>query len=365
MKKFIYLSLLLFVSLSCAKTETVSSNVKAKRYFDAWLQVTCPAAYDNGEKGWGWYLNPDKEVVGTREPVADSSWVQVRYTSRTQAGIVAESTEEPVHRQIGDYSLTYYYGPVVWNKGDASALPAGLRDMLKDMRIGGKRQVYIPGWLYSMVDYSSGQDYFNDTSNGGISTVYDIEVLDATNNITRWGVDSLVRYVNRHPSCPYAKSKTDVPVDKARFVRCAETSKDTTQWGFWFQRLKEPDKVKALPKDTTVYVDYVARRLDGMVFDTSIRDTARKYEFESSSTTYSPMKLKLAENFFDIKMVSTSDGSESSLIQGFTYAVKHMQPGEWGVALFHQGMGYSQSSQVQIPAYCPLMFELRLVAAPK
>ncbi|MCR4565078.1 MAG: FKBP-type peptidyl-prolyl cis-trans isomerase [Bacteroidales bacterium] len=365
MKRLIYLSLLLFVSLSCAKTETVSSNLKAKRYFDAWLQMTCPAAYVNGEKGWGWYLNPDKEVAGTGEPVADSAWVQVRFTARNMGGTIVESSEESAHRQVGDYFLTYYYGPVIWNKGEASALPAGLRDMLKDMRLRGKRQVFIPGWLNSTADYSSAKDYFNDTENAGIAAVYDVEIVDATNNITRWGVDSLVRYVNRHPSCPYAKSKTDVPVDRARFVRCAETSKDTTQWGFWFQRLKEPEKVKALPNDTTVYVDYVARRLDGIVFDTNIKDTARKYDFYSSSATYSPMKLKLAEKFFDIKMVSTSDGSESSLIQGFTYAVKHMQPGEWGVALFHQGMAYAQSSQAEIPAYCPLMFELRLVDAPQ
>lgn len=364
MKRVIYFSLLLLLSLSCAKTETVSSNVKAKRFFDAWLQMNYPAAYEKGPQGWGWYYNPDKEVPGTGKPVADSAWVQVRFTSYNIGGVIVASSEERPHRQIGDYETYNYYGPVVWNKGDATALPAGLRDLLPDMKVGGKRQAFIPGWLNSLVDYASGTYYFSDVENAGSHLVYEIEIVDVTNNMTRWGVDSLVRYVGHNPACPHAKSNADVPAELARFVRCPEESKDTTNLGFWYQRLKEPDKVKSWPTDTTVYLDYVGRRLDGTVFDTSIKDTARKYDLYSSSATYSPMKMKIAAVYFDSKMISTSDGSESSLINGFSYAVKKMHPGEWGVALFHQGMGYAQSSQASIPSYSPLMFELRLVDAP-
>lgn len=365
MKRIIYFSLLLLLSLSCAKTETVSSNVKSKRFFEAWLQMADSDAYNNGPQGWGWYYNPKKEVPGTGNPVADSAWVQVRFTAWNVGGVIIESTEERRHHQIGDYASYYYYGPVVWHKADAAALPAGLRNLLQDMKIGGKRVAYVPSWLNSMVDYSSAKDYFNDTENAGSTLKYELEILDATNDMTRWGVDSLVHYVGHNPTCPYAKSNGDVPAEKARFVRCPETSKDTTNLGFWYQRLKEPDKVKAWPADTIIYVDYVARRLDGTVFDTTVKDTARKYDLYSSSATYSPMKMKVASVFYDSKMISTSDSSESSLINGFTYAVKQMNPGEWGVALFHQGMAYAQSVQLTIPAYSPLMFELRMVDAPQ
>ena len=135
---------------------------------------------------------------------------------------------------------------------------------------------------------------------------------------------------------------------------------DTFRFGEMTVRVLHPAEGEA---DTIVYVDYVGRRPDGTVFDTSIRDTARKYDLYSSSATYSPMKMKVAAVFYDSKMIA-SDGSESSLINGFTYAVKKMQPGEWGVALFHQEMGYAQSSQAKIPAYSPLLFELRLVMRP-
>ncbi len=364
MKRIIGYSLLLTLSLACAKTETVSSNVRARQVFEAWLQMTYPAAYNNGSQGWGWYYHPDKEVPGTGEPVADSAWVQVRFTARNMGGTIVESSEERPHRQMGDYASYNYYGPIIWHKADAAALPAGLRNLLQDMKIGGKRRAFVPGWLNSMSNYSSAQEYFNDSENAGNSLMYDLEIVDATNDITRWGVDSLVRFVERHPSCPYAQSKPDVPAGEDRFIRCPESSKDTTNLGFWYQRLKNPDKVKAWPADTIVYVDYVGRRPDGTVFDTSIRDTARKYDLYSSSATYSPMKMKVAAVFYDSKMIASS-GSESSLINGFTYAVKKMQPGEWGVALFHQGMGYAQSSQAKIPAYSPLLFELRLVDAPK
>ena len=365
MKRIVYFSLLLLLSLSCAKTQTVSSNAKSKLFFESWLQLSDPDAYNNGPQGWGWYCNPDKEVPGTGQPVADSAWVQVRFTAWNTDGTIIESSEERRHRQIGDYVSYFYYGPVVWHKADATVLPAGLRNLLQDMKVGGKRLAYVPAWLNSLVGYSSSKEYFNDTENAGAPLKYEIEITDATNDITRWGVDSLVQYVGHHPVCPYAKSDGAVPAEKARFVRCPETSKDTTNLGFWYQRLKEPDKVKAWPADTIIYVDYVARRLDGIVFDTSIRDTARKYDLYSSAATYSPMKMKVASVFYDSKMLSSSNSSESSLINGFTYAVKQMRPGEWGVALFHQGMGYAQTSQDAIPAYSPLLFELRMVDAPQ
>lgn len=356
---------MLLVSLSCAKTESVSSNAKNKRHFDAWVQTAWEEAYNNGVKGWGYYLMPSREVPGTGNPVADSAWVCVRYTARDMNGKVVVSTEESIHRQLGSYVKSAYYGPSVLNKANPSVVNAGMRNFMADMRIGGKRQAIIPPWLNVYTDLASGEDYFNSTEGAGAALVYDVEIVDATNDMTRWGVDSLVRYVSHHPSCPYAKSNPDVPAAEAVFVRCAETSKDTTDRGFWYQRIKMSDREKSLPIDTTVYLNYAGRRLDGQVFDTNIKDTARKYGIYSSSSTYAPMKIKLAENYFDIKMVSATDGSEGSLIRGFTYAVKHMKPGEWGIALFHQGMGYGAPAQSRIPAYSPLMFEMRLVEAPK
>ncbi len=365
MKKIFYLSLMLVLSLACAKTETVSSNAKSKRHFDAWVQVAWPKAYADGLKGWGYYQSPDDEVPGPGNPVADSAWVYLRYTSRDMNGTVVATTEEKVHRQLGSYVKSAYYGPIVWNKSDPAAVCAGARSFLSDMRIGGRRRAIIPGWLNAYTDHASGEDYFNATEGAGAALVFDVEIIGATNDMTRWGVDSLVRYVSAHPSCLYAKSAAGVPAEEAVFVRSAEDSKDTTDLGWWYQRLKMPDQEKTLPNDTTVYLDYVGRRLDGQVFDTSIKDTARKYDIYSSSSTYSPMKIKLAEQYFDIKMLSATDGSENSLIRGFTYTVKHMRPGEWGVTLFHQGMGYAASAQSAIPAYSPLMFEMRLVEAPK
>ncbi len=364
MKRIFFLTMILLLSLSCAKTETVSSNAKSKRHFDAWLQTYCKEAWDNGAKGFGYYLTPSKELAGAGDPVADSAWVYVRYTSSDMNGNITGSTEESVNRQLGTYVKSKYYGPTVLQKSDPNAVNAGMRSFLSDMRIGGKRQAIIPGWLNVLKNLATAEEYFNSTDGAGAALVYDLEILDATNNMTRWGVDSLVRYVSRHPSCPHAKSDVDVPAEEAKFVRCSEESKDTTDWGYWYQRLRMSDEEKKLPNDTTVYLDYIGRRLDGQVFDTNIKDTARKYDIYSSSATYAPMQIKLAEYYYDIKSISASDGSANSLIRGFSYTIKHMQPGEWGVALFHQGMGYAASAQTSIPAYSPLMFEMRLVEKP-
>lgn len=363
MKKILYLTFALCV-FACAKPQTLSTNQKEKVYFDSWVQLYRSEAFANGLQGWGFYFDPTQELVGTGAPVKDSAFVRVKYTAYDLEGNILVSSNPDKHRQLGDYDTTYYYGPTIWNKGDVTAVPAGIRSVLSTMNVGGKRTAIVPSWLMIYEDHDNGEAYFNSSTTGGKSSIYEIEIVEATNNISRWELDSLHSFAASNPVYKYRKSDADVPLDKARFVRCSDASKDTTGGGYYYQQLKKADKEKALPIDTTIYVNYIGRLLDGRVFDTNIQDTAIVHHLYSSSATYTPMQVRMATNFFDIKSISTSDGSESSLINGFTYALKHMKPGEHGVALFYSGMGYSYTATERIPSYCPLMFELQLVPQP-
>ena len=370
MRKTFYIFVALAALAACSKTETVSDNQKAQRYFEGWMSANYPDALAQGawfqgrKDSYGCYADPGSEVEGTGEAVGSKPYVFVRFTSRSLTGEIITTTEPDTLRKIRKFDSNVHCGPVVWNRNED--FYAGVRSALASMKQGGKRRVIVPSWLMSSAWYDTGAEYFNAKDGTADARIYDIEVLYAVSEsgFKQWTVDSLTKYVEAHPEYLFAKSAADVPAEKARFVRAPESSKDTTALGWWYQRLSQPSKEKAIPSDSTVYVNYVGRLIDGTVFDTNIRDTARKYGLyssSSSSSTYSPMKVQMAKEYYDIKYISSSDGSENSLINGFTYTLKHMHPGENGVALFYQGLGYSYSRRTRIPAYSPLIFEFYLV----
>ena len=348
-----YAALIALVLCACAKAPTPGLNDSAKLYFDAWLHVNHPDAVASG---LGAYVLSETTGSGTEAGTAKANpYVRVHYIVSELDGTVLSTSLKEVAQRIGEYDEEDYYGPEIWQRGEGQ-LAAGLDDALESMRTGGIRTVAIPGWLNMLEDHNHAIDYFNSKTEPGDIRLYEYEILDATRDITRWCVDSVARFVAAHPVCPYAKSAADVPSEDARFVRCGAETKDTTALGFWYQSLKNPTVEKYMP----VLVNYVGRLLNGQVFDTNIKDTAKKYDPKWSSKTYSPMKIKFGKDYTDLRAIS-SNNTESSLIRGFTYAVRHMGPDEWGVALFHQGMGYAGTAADKIPAYCPLMFELRLV----
>lgn len=362
-KNFLYLFLILSV-FACAKEVSVTTNQKGKLFFDSWMQTHEKEAYAQGAQGLGYYYDPTYEVEGTGVAVKDSSYVRVKYTARGLDGTILFSTEEIINRQMGTYDTTYYYGPVFWNKADITSVPAGVANAVADMKVGGRRRAFIPSWLMVHENHATPEAYINSSTTPGVSSVYELEIVEAVHNITYWELDSLIRYAERQVVYPYHASDASVPAEKARFVRCSSESSDTTGGGYYYQQLKKAVKDKKLPNDTTIYINYVGRLLNGKVFDTNIKDSAIIHNLYSSSASYEPMKISMAETFYDIKSISTSDGSESSLINGFSYTLKNMRPGEHGAALFYSGMGYSYSGTEQIPAFSPLLFEIELVAAP-
>lgn len=376
MKRIIYTMAAVALLASCAKTVVESDPQKAKRSFDSWVQIRCPEARseDNQPVNWldgsvndyfGIYLDPAYETEGTGKAVLDSTFAYVRYTARTALGYISSSTEKDTLKKVGRYIPQNYCGPLVWNKNSDGSLPGGLRNALRGMKEGGRRRVFIPPWLMTTTLYATNRDYFNAASTGIITHQYEIEVLDAITSVDKWCIDSLVRYVQAHPTYPYRKSDDDVPAELARFVRARPESVDTTALGWWYQRTVQPSSLKPLPNDTTIYVRFVGRLANGNVFDTNVLDTARKYGIYSSSSNYKPMQIKMAAVHYDIKFISPTDGSASSLITGFTYTLRNMHPDEAGVSIVHQGMGYAGSATERIPPFSPLIYEMQLVPKPE
>lgn len=326
---------------SCAKEDSASVNEDTQRYFDAWMSVNHP---DLKATGNGFYILDDQ--VGTGDPwdKDSSNFAFVSYTQYALDGTISSTSDEKVAQQLGTYNKSYYYGPVVWTIAE-NAIYEGIQEAVEGMRVGGTRTVIIPSWLLTYDRYSNASDYLKHSSDVS-SGIFTIHLYDQANDIYKWQADSLDRYSKKYLG---GIDSTYISTDS------------TFKFGFYYKTLREPVSTETMPTDTTVYINYIGRLLNGQVFDTNIADTAKYYNIYSSSTTYKPKSITWGSTYSSLTM----GDSESSLITGFSCALYKMRPMEKAVTVFYSALGYSYSgSGSMIPAYAPLRFDIELVANP-
>lgn len=350
MKKTLSYLLCLLVLGACARTVETGKNDAAKRYFDAWMQVNHPGLTPTG---LGAYVLSDKEGGGAGVGESDK-YVRVNYTLRSLDGNVSATTWPDLAKQLGTWRETSWFGPVIWTLGEGR-LSAGLDEMISSMRAGGRREAVIPGWLMTTSRYGSAEEYLGNVT--GNNAIYEVELLESIEDMDKWELDSLARFF-----------AADYP---------ALTVKDSLKYGFYYLQTKAPaaqagtdgDKDKeeeksdaGFPADTTIYINYTGRLLNGRVFDTTVADTAKMYGIYSSSKTYSPISVQY--NHDDYTGI-TITSSKSSVIDGFSYMLWRMGPFEAGTGIFLSKLGYAASgSGSSIPAYSPLRFDIEVVEKP-
>lgn len=331
-RTFAYLALAVIVLNSCSKAASTGLNDAAKRYFDAWMSVNHP---DLKPTELGAYVvsetKGDGKYVGTQD---ESPYLYVNYISRELNGKINDFTSEKIAKQLGTYTSGTYYGPQIWKRSDDN-LNAGLDEMVTTMREGGEKTTIIPGWLFSFDRYDDAQGYLDNVT--GTNLIYTVEVLERIIDMRSWEIDSIGRYLSR----VYPDVKRE----------------DSLKLGFYYKCLREPVDTTSYPNDTTVYINYVGRLLNGTVFDTNIADTAKFYGIYSSSTTYGPSTITWnKDDYTQIQMGS------SSVIDGFGYCLHHMRRLEKGSCIFMSDFGYSTSgSGSNIPGYSPLRFDIEIV----
>lgn len=329
--------LALICAAGCAKETSNSSGVSDKEYFDAWMLVHYP---DLDPTPLGSYVieetEGDGELVGDYE---QSPYVFVNYVISTLDGEIQSTTSEAVAKQVGTYAEGNYYGPRAWSR-IGNSLYAGVDEAISSMRVGGTKKIIIPGWLFTESRYDTPEEYVENVS--GTNYIYDIEVTGVEDNIIKWQIDSIGRYLSHN------------------FPGVSVT--DSLRYGFYYIRTKEPTDTSAFPNDTTIFINYVAKRLDGQAFDTTVRDTARFYGIESGSVSYEPRQINWFGDGEDYRAITMGSSSPSTLIEGFSYALWKMRPNEAGTCIFFSNLGYSSSgSGEMIPGYSPLRFDIEIV----
>lgn len=350
---------------SCAKVSSdEAANVAGKRAFDAWMYVHYNDIFNNvGSIGHGIYIIGDEP--GSGEYVQDSNYVFLKYECRKRedSSIVSYTSEE-IAKQLGQYRKYYDFSPYII-RFCRNSLSQGLIDLLAGgestggangrtprtfgkMRIGGKRTAVIPGWLSSTTNYYDKEtDYLNNVT--GTDYIYSVEVTEQHKDIEQWQIDRIERNF------------------KERGIPVPDT---TGHRGLYYWRNKLREQVRGVtvregykfPDDTTIYIDYIGRLLDGSVFDTNIEDTAKVWGLYSESTSYTPMSINWNKDSTALTM--TSDAN--TMIRGFALTLWQMHPYESGSGIFTSTYGYGSSgSGMSITSYSPLRFDIDIVDRPK
>lgn len=391
------------LTCGCAKEPEKAMNEDEKLFFEAWMQTHYPQAEKSGA---GIYFIPsDSQGAGTgspstdKEPVADSQYVYVSYTAYDLNGNITAYSEAETAKKLGEYesNKTNFFGPRVWTRA-SGYLYAGINEMFGGMYSGETRKAVIPGWLMSYQWYGSEQEYLDNVS--GTNSIYEVKVIDPINDINKWQIDSVGRFFASMDSGDelnfgylnqILKDKLVNPETSARL-----TAKDSSDaYGFYFIEINHGEELESDEEeegsteegtgedtetseeydwskshffttsgsnDTTIYINYVGRLLNGQVFDTNIQRVAQDNNL--SGGTYEPVAIQWADSYSELKM--GDDDSASSTITGFAMTLWRMHPFGKAIGIFYSGLGYGYSgSGNTIPAYSPLMFEIEIVKEPE
>lgn len=335
---------------SCAKNVSVGVNEANKRYFDAWLSVNAPEAERAGR---GIYVLPEFTKEGTGATVETDGFAIWRYTISSLDGTISSYTDSTYAKQLGTYDPASYYGVQVQTT-TPETIRAGIYDAIIGMKVGGEKRVIVPEWLMSYSNFATEEEYLTQETTYS-NAIYDIKIVDFAKNINDWQLERMEECFSRSDFFNGAFSGTQI--------------KDSTSLGFYFKMLNKVESEKEFPSDTTIYINYTGYLLklpyyygDGLVFDTTIENTAKDNHLYSSSNTYEPVAIKWGETHSDI----TLDGS--SVVSGFSQTVWNMvncAPGTRAVGVFYSDLGYGYNGSGSIPPYAPLVFEIEIVEKPE
>ena len=370
----------------CAKKAEPATNENEKLFFDSWMQVHHP---QTEKTGLGiCIIDENITEEGQKEPVADSQYVYVSYTARDLDGNITSYSEAETAEMLGEdvENSSRYYGPVVWTR-IPGYIYAGVGEMFTGLGRGDSRTAVIPGWLMSYASYGTEQEYLNKET--GSNSIYEIKVVDPIDNIRQWQIDSIGTFLSgSYADYDFGYLNSTLKEKLGENILSAKDSSD--MYGFYFIEIEKGEELKPVDdeqeedgedseeedkydwekshfytvsgsNDTTIYINYVGRLLNGKVFDTNIQRVAQDNGL--SGGTYKPSAIQWGDSFYALEMGDES--SSSSIIQGFAMTLWRMHPMGKAIGIFYSDFGYGATgSSSTIPAYSPLMFEIEIVEKP-
>ena len=305
---------------SCAKPRTESSTDATDRVLAAWVRVNYGTAVAPNDSG----VFVLSYTQGTGASVPDSGYVFCHYVKRSLDGNIQNTNVEPLVEQLGLKTNLTDCGSDIWQV-DVGSIPQGLEPVIKSLKVGGKATVALPVGQSKLT--TSVYNAFSSSESDNV--IYEVEIDDVVKDIYAWQ-DELMK---AHSATYYE-------------------GMDTLTAGFYFKVVGQAAEPDSLNDEVTVSFWYIGRRLDGSIFDTNVRDTARKYEIYSSSGSYDSLVLTYHKDFSTML-------NNSSYVTGFTKAVHEMRKRDTIDVFFRSDWGYGASGSTNvISEYSPLKFRI-------
>lgn len=309
--------------VSCAKEVGETTEELQARVLDSWISVKHPGSEKTPS---GLYIIDLSEGNGRK--VTDSSYVFVQYIVRDLSGNILATNNKAISEQLGQFSHSRHYGYNIW-RVDQNALYKGVEEIIKRMRVGGRATVAFTPVLatLSVPTYS-----LFSSLDATVNLLFELELLDCVDDIY---VDYEEPLLRKYSEKYYG-------------------GLDTLKRGFYFLKTKEVPVEDSIPTESQVKVRYVGHLLDGVVFDTNIQDTAKRYRIYDSNKSYEAMDITFKSSVHELKQ-------SNSVIEGFADAIIRMRYGEKAVAFFWSQAGYGEGgSSPSIPEYTPICFEIEI-----
>ena len=343
--KYIFLAAAAIIPASCARIISEGVNEAEQRYFNAWLKVN--GISESQKAGRGVYILEKTETASGTTVGADG-YAIVEYTTTDLEGNITDYTDMEQAKQLGTYSPGSYYGPKVWTT-TAETIRAGLYDGIAGMKIGERRRFIVPSWLMSYKNLATEAEYLAVSSDNS-TTIFDVTVKDFTKDINQWQFSKILQTINNKDFYDGAFNGTNI--------------EDTTgvAYGMFYKTLEGIEEEKAFEEDTTIYINYIGKLLNGLIFDTNVERIAKDNHVYSASRTYGPTAVQWGEDWSDITL------DESEVIGGFSrtlWQMAKLRKGSKGVGIFYSELGYGYSGSSNIPGYAPLIFEIEFVDKPE
>lgn len=320
---FLFVVALTAAVSACAVEKEEDTNEYFEQELESWVKVNYPDRISQQTSDGSYILD---FTQGDGQQVADTSYVAVHFFKTDLAGNISSTNIQDLAERLGTYTNAKYYGSDIWKVGQGSVYPP-IEEVLRKMKVGGHVTLAIP--VGSSTVENKVYNPFESSESANI--LFDITLDDVRGDVYKAQKEALKEYSKRY-------SKIDTCSDNfylKKLVR-STSEKDTIQNG---QEIK---------------VYYIARLLDGHVFDTNIADTAKKYRIYNSENDYDALDVTYYDNLSDIS-------TKNSLVDGFLTAIIKMRKNEEADAFFWSSLGYDAAgSEEVVPEYSPLSFYIKI-----
>ena len=316
--KAIMLAFMAIVLVSCAEDKAESDRSIQERILNAYLDSKdFKAKYPNAQ------VMPSGIVIlehqlGFGNVLEKRDGAYFEYSTQSLSGEYINTTDENIAKQLGIFSNSNYYGPALFEIGYKSTY-VGLEEVMEGMQEGGRVKFILPPWLTRTENESE----WGESS----SMIFDLELKHVIKDILKWEEDTMKAYANLH------YPGLDTLSSNFYFKSLEKTSNDTLESG-------------------TVQVYYIGRLLDGFVFDTNIKDTAKKYGIYDPENDYEPLEVIYREDLDEML-------KDNSLVTGFCMGIQEMGYNEKAFTMFGSKYGYDSDGKDPIGPYQPLIFWLQ------